>query len=39
MKFVVDNVRPHLDYNYRTLKIAANTLVGGVLRGGLSAFT
>ncbi len=37
MKFVVDNVRPTLDYNYRTLNDRGNTLVGGSSRGGLSS--
>ncbi len=35
VQFVADNVRPTLDYNYRTRNDPDNTLVGGSSRGGL----
>ncbi len=35
LKFLVDNVRPTLDYNYRTLPDLRNTLVGGSSMGGI----
>ncbi len=35
LRFLMDNVRPTLDFNYRTLTDRRNTLVGGSSMGGL----
>lgn len=35
LKFVSDNVRPTLDFNYRTLTAPGDTLIGGSSMGGL----
>ena len=35
LKFFADNVRPTLDFNYRTLTSPENTLIGGSSMGGL----
>ena len=35
LKFLLNNVRPTLDYNYRTLPDFRNTLVGGSSMGGI----
>lgn len=35
LSFLLDNVRPTLDFNYRTLTDRRNTLVGGSSMGGL----
>ena len=35
LRFLVDNVRPTLDFNYRTLNDPRNTLVGGSSMGGI----
>lgn len=35
LNFLVNNVRPTLDYNYRTLSDFRNTLVGGSSMGGI----
>ena len=35
LRFLMDNVRPTLDFNYRTLTDRRNTLIGGSSMGGL----
>ena len=35
LKFLVDNVRPTLDVNYRTLNDSRNTFIGGSSMGGI----
>lgn len=35
LRFLVDNVRPTLDFNYRTLNDPRNTFVGGSSMGGI----
>ncbi len=35
LRFLVDNVRPTLDYNFRTLNDRRNTLAGGSSMGGI----